>query len=96
LLDQIQKNIASNIQECLAEPYETIGDPFTELSKREQQVMELLMLGKLNKQIANELCIANSTVEFHRSRVMKKYGAKNLAHLIVMYLQRNKSRIPLN
>ena len=87
LLEQIQKYIAINVNQCLSEPFENYVNHFADLSKREQQIMSLVIVGKLNKQIADELCIANSTVEFHRSRIMKKYGAKNLAHLIVIYLR---------
>lgn len=85
LLDQIQKAIAINLKyhESKKSPTNfTLG----ELSKRENQVLELVVAGKLNKQIADELSISPSTVEFHRARLMKKIGAKNLAQLIKLYL----------
>jgi len=55
------------------------------LTKREQEVMNLILDGKFNKQIADELKISISTVEAHRSRIMVKFQAKNLAQLIKNY-----------
>ena len=86
LLDQIQKSIATNVNQYTSEPLENQANRFADLSKRERQVMALVASGKTNKQIAQELFICNSTVEFHRSRIMKKMGAKNFAHLIQIYL----------
>lgn len=54
---------------------------------REHQVIELILDGKLNKQIAFELSISISTVEAHRANIMRKMKAKNLAQLIKWYLQ---------
>ncbi len=86
LIEQIQKSIASNANQYNSQPLENYAARFADLSKRERQVMKLVVIGKLNKQIAQELFISNSTVEFHRSKVMKKMGAKNLAELIKIYL----------
>jgi FixJ family two-component response regulator len=52
------------------------------LSAREQEVMELIVEGKANKEIAAELDLSTKTVEFHRAHVMKKMGAESLAGLI--------------
>jgi FixJ family two-component response regulator len=87
LLEQIQKSIALNVNQRLTDQFENYANRFANLTKREQQVLILVIAGKLNKQIADELCIANSTVEFHRSRIMKKIGVKNLAELIKIYLK---------
>jgi two-component system, LuxR family, response regulator FixJ len=87
LLEQIQKSITLNVNQCLSGSIENHANRFASLSKREQQIMKLVTAGKLNKQIAQELYIANSTVEFHRSRIMRKMGAKNLAHLIKIDLR---------
>ncbi|KTC89539.1 response regulator [Fluoribacter dumoffii] len=56
------------------------------LTKREKQVMDLVVEGKLNKQIAYELNISISTVEVHRANVMRKMGVKSLAELIKINL----------
>jgi two-component system, LuxR family, response regulator DctR len=51
------------------------------LSARETEVMRLMLQGQLNKQIGEILGIAMRTVEVHRSRVMAKMGARNIAEL---------------
>lgn len=55
------------------------------LSTRERQIMDLVLKGKLNKQIADELDIAIRTVEVHRARIFEKMAVKSaveLAHLL--------------
>lgn len=52
------------------------------LTHRERQVMELVVQGKLNKQIAKELNLSHKTVEVHRAHVMEKMHATSLAQLV--------------
>lgn len=52
------------------------------LSPREREVMELVVAGYLNKQIAMKLSVSERTVEVHRSRVMTKTGADSLPDLV--------------
>lgn len=52
------------------------------LTKREREVMELLVDGKQNKVIAQELNISPRTVELHRSRVMGKLQAHSLSEIV--------------
>ena len=52
------------------------------LTKREREVMELLVEGKQNKVIALELNISPRTVELHRSRVMDKLHAHSLSEIV--------------
>lgn len=52
------------------------------LSARERQVMDLVVLGRLNKQIAAELGIAEKTVKVHRGRVMEKMEVRSVAALV--------------
>ncbi|MDX2456216.1 MAG: response regulator [Gammaproteobacteria bacterium] len=54
----------------------------TTLSPREQQVMLLVVAGKVNKEIAAELNLSHRTVEIHRGRVMEKTGTQSLTRLI--------------
>jgi FixJ family two-component response regulator len=54
------------------------------LTSREREVMNLVVAGLLNKQIAGELRISEITVKLHRGRVMKKMGADSLAELVRM------------
>lgn len=66
---------------------QTIASRFATLSGREVEVMELIIKGRLNKQIADELGIAMRTVEVHRSRVLQKTGARNSVELAQMKAQ---------
>ena len=52
------------------------------LSAREREVMDLVVSGRLNKSIADELGICIKTVEYHRARVMQKTGARSVAQLV--------------
>ena len=61
-----------------------VRERFETLSAREQQVMQLVAVGKLNKQVAGDLGISEVTVKVHRAAVMRKMGARSLANLIRM------------
>ncbi len=52
------------------------------LSAREREVMDQVIAGRLNKQIAADLGIAEKTVKVHRGRVMTKVGVRSLAQLV--------------
>jgi FixJ family two-component response regulator len=52
------------------------------LTPRESEVMQLIITGKLNKQIAAELGSAEKTVKVHRSRVMQKLRVASVAELV--------------
>ncbi len=57
---------------------------YATLTPRERKIMELVVAGRLNKQIAGELGISEITVKQHRGRVMNKMGAQSVAHLVRM------------
>ena len=52
------------------------------LTPLEREVFDLVVTGRLNKQIALELGASEKTIKVHRGRVMKKLGAKSLADLV--------------
>lgn len=55
-------------------------DPFN-LTKREKQILKLVLEGKSNKEMGNELNISKRTAEVHRFNLMKKLDVKNLIEL---------------
>jgi FixJ family two-component response regulator len=52
------------------------------LTSREHQVLQQVVVGRLNKQIAAALGIAEKTIKVHRARVMEKMGVDSLAELV--------------
>ena len=67
---------------------------FDSLTPREREVLDLVVAGLLNKQIAGELNIGEVTIKTHRAHIMQKTQAESLAHLVRMNekLKSNNSR----
>jgi FixJ family two-component response regulator len=61
-----------------------LRDRYESLTSREQEVMQQVVFGLLNKQIAAELKITEDTVKFHRGHIMGKMRAGSLADLVRM------------
>jgi FixJ family two-component response regulator len=61
-----------------------LRDRYESLTAREQEVMQQVISGLLNKQIAAELNITEDTVKFHRGHIMRKMRADSLADLVRM------------
>ena len=59
------------------------------LTLRESQVLERIVAGRLNKQIADDLGISIKTVEAHRANIMEKLGANTVAELLKIALGPN-------
>ncbi len=57
---------------------------YASLTAREREIMEQVISGKLNKQIASDLSITEFTVKFHRGHIMRKMQADSLADLVRM------------
>jgi FixJ family two-component response regulator len=62
----------------------SMRDSYASLSRRERQVMALVVRGLLNKQVGAELGISEITVKAHRGRVMRKMKAESLPDLVNM------------
>lgn len=56
----------------------------TSLTFREREVLDLIVTGKLNKQIAAELGAAEKTIKVHRGRVMAKLHVRSVAELVTL------------
>jgi FixJ family two-component response regulator len=85
LLDAVQKAIASDrsLRKERVELKE-IRARFQSLTRREKEVLDLVVAGLLNKQIADQLGTSELTVKTHRAHLMEKTRAESLAHLVRM------------
>ncbi|MBF4469790.1 MULTISPECIES: response regulator transcription factor [Flavobacterium] len=64
----------------IAEPKQSLGEDQV-ITKREKEILKLLLSGKGNKEIAEALDISKRTAEVHRFNLMKKLKVKNLMEL---------------
>jgi len=85
LLDAVQRSLTRDRvnrekQRDIAE----LRERYNTLSVREREVMNLVVCGMLNKQIAAELEASEATIKMHRSQVMKKMQAESLPDLVRM------------
>lgn len=82
LVDKVLAAFAHHSQRSArAESSGTIRLRLAQLTQREQEVMQLVLAGKLNKVIADELGIAMRTVEVHRAHIFEKMGVRSAVEL---------------
>ena len=87
LLDSIHVAIEKDAeQRGRASKLAEIQQKVNSLTEREKEVMELVVTGMQNKNIASELHITQSTVEAHRAKVMEKMEARTLSALMRMII----------
>ena len=66
----------------------TFVDPMDTLTKREREVLGLIVKGETNQQIARSLTLSVKTVEWHRSNLMAKLGTHSVAELVRYAVER--------
>lgn len=83
-------NLVAKALETAAQRFEAFDQTqaikarFSSLSQREREVMSLVIEGRANREIAEQLGISPKTVEVHRARVMTKMQANSLPELVNM------------
>jgi FixJ family two-component response regulator len=85
ILDRIYRALEEDQQQRRAVNEVTaIRQRLARLTPREQQILEHIMAGRVNKVIASELNLSPRTVELHRASLMEKMEAASLAILVQM------------
>ena len=79
------------------EQYASVTRRRDRLTPREKQVMDLVVQGRLNKQIAADLGLSHKTIEVHRAHVMEKMQCRSLAELVrsAVLLEHNEGMLPV-
>ena len=68
---------------------------YASLTPKEREVLEFVLAGLLNKQIAYEMYVSEITVKLHRGQVMRKMGAQSVVDLVGQaQVLRLKARTP--
>ena len=83
MLEQARANFAEHQQAASRDAL------LSKLTGREAQVLERIVAGRLNKQIADDLGISIKTVEAHRANIMEKLNANTVADLLKIALGQN-------
>ena len=82
LVDRVIRALASDARRQASEASQaTVATRIAQLTPREHEVMRLVLAGKFNKVIADELNISMRTVEVHRSRVFEKMDVRSAVEL---------------
>ena len=95
LLDAVQRALARDaVQRTARDEANRLQARFASLTQRQREVFDLVVAGKLNKQIADELDIAERTVKREREQVMAKLDASSAADLgrLAELLHRSSAR----
>ena len=95
LLEQVAKAVQKDADQRRARAEQLdVERRLALLTRREMEVLELVLAAKLNKQIAAELGIAQRTVEVHRRQIMRKMKADTGIHLARIVLSARKEGPP--
>jgi DNA-binding NarL/FixJ family response regulator len=85
----LSNSIAELIHGSVSHPHAASqpGDPFSALSPREKEVLQLIAEEHTSAEIAKMLFVSEKTVEKHRTRLMEKLNVRNLAGLVRMAIK---------
>jgi DNA-binding NarL/FixJ family response regulator len=89
---ELQKWIEDQI-EAAPRPYSEPGSPFHPLSEREMQVLESVVTGLSNKEIASQLGISHQTVKNHVTSILRKFGVEDRTQAVVYALKHGWVRL---
>jgi DNA-binding CsgD family transcriptional regulator len=93
LVDRVIRALAADARRQASEASQaTVATRIAQLTPREHEVMRLVLAGKFNKVIADELNISMRTVEVHRSRVFEKMGVRSAVELAQLLAQPRTER----
>ncbi len=85
------KHVVERVRDCLErdrvarathDRKRVVCERLGQLTQREREVLDLVVAGKMNREIAEALDISIKTVEAHRARLMEKLGADSVAELV--------------
>jgi FixJ family two-component response regulator len=83
IMADFQQAVALSIGACVKHAEtEVLRERFRTLTPRQVEVLRLVAMGRLNKEIAVELNIIEKTVKVHRGRAMQKLGVRSVAELV--------------
>lgn len=79
--------VSSIIAKELASPLSKTESEHSSLSRQEIEIIKLIFTGKTSKEIADTLTLSVKTIEFHRTKILRKTGSKNVTELIKYAIQ---------
>ncbi|VVD90195.1 response regulator transcription factor [Pandoraea terrigena] len=92
---QVERMLAKARQDASSQrELQAAEDLLSKLTSREHQVLERIIAGRLNKQIADDLGISIKTVEAHRANIMEKLNVNTVADLLRLALSKRSSASP--
>jgi two-component system, LuxR family, response regulator FixJ len=87
LLDSVQKALQTDQAQRNEAHWKQLALQYLDqLSRREKEVLRLLIQGKANKVVAHEMSLSTKTIETHRAHIMSKLGVSSVAGLVWMAL----------
>jgi FixJ family two-component response regulator len=88
----VEKMLArARVDYAKADTQKNTQNLLSKLTGREKQVLERIVAGRLNKQIADDLNISIKTVEAHRANIMEKLSVNTVADLLRLALSESNS-----